>query len=145
MSRRTRKLTKFDRWESLRGRFLAACALGFCLIAALLIVAENDQDNWESLPLSLAFAVAGALALSAAMLVAGMALRWQTLPRRLTTALAAALLTTGVAGAAFCILATANGPRNPLGIAELQHPAVYLPCLAAAVFGAANWPSRPRN
>jgi len=144
MTRRTERLSKIDRWETLRPRFLAACAVGTCLIAPLLFVSENSEDHWENLPLSLAFSLAGALAASAAMLLVGMALRWQTLPRRLTNPVAGTLLTTGVAGAAFCILATDNAPRNPLGIAELQHPAVYLTSVAAAVFAAVNWPGRPR-
>ena len=145
MSRRTEKLSKMDRWESLRTRFIAASVLGGGLIAALLLVSENSGEQWENLPLSLAFSVMGALALALCMLFAGMMLRWQTLPRRLTAPLAVFLITAGFAGAVSCILATDNAPRNTLGIAEVRHPGIFIASLSAAVFGAVNWPRRARS
>jgi len=129
-----------DSWESLRPRFISASLLGVVLIAALLLVSENTEEQWASLPLSLVISLIGSLALTFCMLFAGMMLRWQTLPRQFTTPVAATLLTAGIAGAAFCVLATNNAPRNPLGIAEVRHLAVFLASLAATVFGAVNWP-----
>lgn len=134
-----------DRWESLQTRFITASLLGGSLITTLLMVSENSGEQWESLPLSLAFSIVGALALALGMLFVGMMLRWRTLPRGLTTPITVILLTAGIAGTIFCILATNNAPRNTLGIAEVRHLGVFIISLAATVFGAINWPSRTRS
>lgn len=134
-----------DRWESLRPRFISAVLVGVVLVAALLLVSENTEEQWASLPLSLVLSLIGSLALTFCMLFAGMMLRWQTLPRSLTTPVAVTLLTVGIAGATFCILATNNAPRNPLGIAEVRHATIFSASLAAAIFGAVNWPRPARG
>lgn len=145
MSERTEKLAKIDHWENLRGRFLVAWLLGAALILALLFVSEPSEDDWETLPPSLLFAVTGGLAMALGLLFLGMTMRWQTLSRRLTLPACALLVTGGTVTAATCVFLTNAAPRSPLGIAETQHMGAFVGGLAAATFGAVNWPARPRR
>lgn len=144
MTQRTETLAKIDHWRNLRERFLAGWTLGALIIATLLFISETTEDNWESLPLVLIFGITGGLALALGLVFLGMVLRWQTLPRSLTLPACVLLIATGAFAAAYCILSTHNAPRAPIGTAELQHAPIYLGGLAAAVFGAVNWPGRPK-
>ena len=145
MTQRTETLAKIDRWENLRERFVLGWILGAILITALLLVSETTEDSWESLPLALLFGATGGLALALGLVFLGMVVRWQTLPRSLTFPACWLLIAAGAPAAAYCILCTSNAPRAPIGTAELQHAPVYLAGLALAVFGAVNWPARPKR
>lgn len=145
MSLRTEKLAKIDQWRNLRERFIAGWVLGAFLITTLLFISETTEDNWESLPLVLLFGATGGLALALGLVFLGMVLRWQTLPRSLTLPVCILFIAAGTSAAAYCLLCTSNAPRAPIGTAELQHAPIYLAGLAAAVFGAVNWPARPKG
>ncbi|MFZ9201290.1 MAG: hypothetical protein ACO23N_02545 [Opitutales bacterium] len=145
MTERTDRLAKIDQWQNLRERFAAGWMLGVALITSLLLITEATDDNWESLPLALIFGIAGGLALALAVLFLGAITRWQTLPRALTLPTCVSLILAGASAAAFCLMRTSSAPRAPIGTAELQHAPIYLTGLALAVFGAVNWPARPRR
>lgn len=145
MSERTEQLSQINQWQNLRERFIAGWSLGAACTLALLLVTDGDQESATGLPLSLVFAATAGLAAALGLVFIGMMVRWQTLPRRVTLPLCWLLLIAGTGAAAFCILRTAEAPRAPIGSAELQHAPAYFAGLAAAVFGAVNWPGRPRR
>ncbi len=145
MTERTERLAKMNQWHNLRERFLAGWMLGTLLVTTLVLVSETTDENWESLPLALIFGVTGGLALALGTLFLGVVMRWQTLPRALTLPICLIFILTGTIAAAYCILRTSSAPRAPIGTAELQHAPFYLTGLALAVFGAVNWPARPKR
>lgn len=144
MSDRTQILSNIDQWENVRPRFTASCFISTIAILTMNVVASSTHEEWESIPLSAIFAVVGGIALSAIALFAGMAVRWQTFPRRIVLPACAFLLTAGLIGVCVSINETAKVERSPLGVADEQHPIVYLAGLACTAFAIVNWPTRPK-
>lgn len=145
MTERTDRLARLDQWSNLRERMLAGWALGTVATLALLLVSEGDQETATGLPLSILFAAAAGLAAGLVGLFVGMAVRWSTLPSRVTLPACWILLLTGSAFAVLAILRTADAPRAPIGTADLQQPAAFIGGVLCAVFAAANWPARRRD
>ncbi len=144
MSDRTQILSNIDQWENVRPRFTAACFVNAITILTMNLVASSTNEDWESIPLSAIFAVVGGIALSLMALFVGMVVRWQTFPRRIVLPACACLLTAGLIGICFSINETVKVERSPLGVADEQHPMVYLAGLACTAFAIVNWPTRPK-
>jgi hypothetical protein len=144
MSDRTQILSNIDQWENVRPRFTAACFVNAIAILTMNLVANSTDEDWQSIPLAAVFAVLGGVALSAIALFVGMAARWQTFQRRFVLPACACLLTAGLIGIAFSINETVKVERSPLGVADEQHPIIYLTGLACTAFAIVNWPTRPK-
>lgn len=144
MTDRTDRLARMDQWSNLRERLLVGWLLGAASTLALLLISEGDQETATGLPLSLLFAGLAGAAAALVALLAGMAARWGTLPRRATLPACWLLLLAGAALATLAILRTAEAPPNPVGTTDLRHPSAFVGGVLAAVFGAVNWPARRR-
>ena len=144
MSNRTQILSHMDQWENVRPRFTASCFVTIIAIFTMNLVTNSADADWQSIPLAAVFAVLGGLCISTIVLFAGMALRWQTFPRRFVLPACACLLALGLTGVSFSINETLKVERSPLGVADEQHPFVYVAGLACTAFAIVNWPTRPK-
>jgi len=126
----------------LRVRFsLAAAAVAILAVWMQVTVAGESLELGDLLMAVIMAGVGGAGAAVLALILGGLT-RWQSMPRTPCRAASVAVALAGGILAVYAITATANAPRNPLGVAEESHTGLYLAGLLATAFGLANRPPR---